>query len=337
MTGTEPFSVATALQPTTVPRSVQLSPFQSATPSPVGGKGLAAVSTEPFSPAASGIQLAGGSGDSMETGVAPAIFNDPSSETPAATAEQPLAAQGSAARRPPEPSGPQAGDLAWQLHPAVLLARHAANKQTPLPPTPWPAAVPEPGTWAELLQTERTPAVLRAAWVAQRPLLDGRLDEAMWAAPQSFQLATGENAHLAVAYDADFLYVAVRGPALDGQRADGSRRQRDTPLDRSDRYVVRIDVDGDLLTAYELEFDAAGNTRDTCDGFTPWQPKWFLAVSEAAGQMVTEIAIQRSDLIGLLQDSDRGWNISLQRRPAGLALPALTLSQPDHWRRLVFD
>jgi len=336
MTGAESFSVATAMHAVTGPRAVQLSPFQSATPLPAVGNVPAEATVQPSLPSASGVQLAGGMEDATSV-VAPAIFNDPSSETVATSAEPPPSPGGPAARILPAQSPRKVADLAWQLHPAVLLASHAANQQTRLPPTTWQAASPAPGTWAELLQTERTPAALHAVWAAQRPLLDGRLDEPLWAAQQSFTLATGENAQLAAAYDADFIYLAVHGPMLDGQHDSGDRRQRDTPLDRSDRYVIRIDVDGDLLTAYELEFDAAGNTRDTCDGFTPWQPKWFLAVSTEAGQMMTEIAIKRSDLIGLLQDSDRVWNISLQRRPAGFALPALTLSQPEHWRRLIFD
>lgn len=334
MTGTEAFSVAATL-PSAGSRTVQLSPFQAVTPSAAGS--LSAEASTPQLPQpVSGVQLAGANEDSPTSGVAPAVFNDLSSEAPAEITEPPLLSTGSGTQRVPEPSSRKIVDVTWQLHPAVMLASRSANRQA-RPPFAWPVAVPEPGTWAELLQTERTPAALNAAWTAQRPLLDGRLDEAMWAAQQSFILAGGEAAQLAAAYDADFLYLAVRGPALQGQHDNGSRRQRDTPLDRSDRYVIRIDVDGDLLTAYELEFDAAGKTRDTCDGFVQWQPKWFVAVSVTEDQMVTEIAIQRSDLIGLLQKPDRNWNISLQRRAPDASLPALTLSRPEHWRRLIFD
>ncbi len=333
MAGAEAFAVAAAPR-AAGPRTVQLSPFQAAAPLPSTGTALTETSPLPFPAPAGEVQQVSAIED-LPSAVNPAIFSDSSSEAAVVASEQPPSSTPAAPPVPPQ-SQRRSTDLTWQLHPAVVLASRSARRPASLVPA---AAedVSAAGTWAELLQTGVTPAALRAARAAQRPLLNGRLDEPMWAASQPFKFATGESAQLAAAYDADFVYFAVQGPRLESPSNSDHQRQRDTPLDRSDRYVIRIDVDGDLLTAYELEFDAAGNTRDSCNGFSAWQPKWFLAVTAEGDQTVGEIAIQRADLIGLLQSPERSWNISLQRRSAGLTLPALTLSQPEPWRRMMFE
>jgi hypothetical protein len=155
-----------------------------------------------------------------------------------------------------------------------------------------------------------------------------------------------------VAYDAEFIYLGIKGRRLEQQQADLAARTpnkqsnvpgetkpriRDHLLDGQDRYVIRIDVDGDLLTAYEWELNAQSETRDSCDGFTQWQPTWFIAMAHDADDTVAEIAIKKSDLIGPLQTPGQHWNLSLLRPQSGTTRNTFALPHPEQWCQVVFD
>lgn len=189
--------------------------------------------------------------------------------------------------------------------------------------------------------------------VQQRPVLDGRLDEPMWRMAHEYRLANGGTASLSIAHDADFVYFGIRGQSLlppattsaattaaadhRGGQAPADR-SRDQPLEGDDRYVLSIDVDGDLLTAYTLEFNAWGQTRDTYNGFSQWQPAWFLAhENQPEGVMVAEIAIKKSDLVGWQTGPLTRWNVSLTRPRPGSASSPFSLPQPEQWRPVSFE
>lgn len=261
-----------------------------------------------------------------------------------------------------DPESPKSrGDAAWQSHPAVLTARRlAAGSLAPSsesrlgtsgdviaeaaaelePVASWSRA------WSDLGPDAESTAALIVPAVKSRPLLDGILNESLWKSSSRFDLECAQSAGLHVAYDADFVYFGVTAPPLikppattDSRfdRPQSDRGRRDIDLDRHDRLVIRIDVDGDLLTAYELEFDGSGNTRDSCDGFVDWQPTWFIAMGDSANRTIAEIAIKRSDLVGPLQGVDQHWNVSVQRRQAGHTTPAIGLPHPSQYRQLIFE
>jgi hypothetical protein len=308
--------------------TVRLSPFQGVAParesSPVG---------QPFEPSA-GVRLASATEASTGGGVSPSEDRRPSQSR---------------------------ADAAWQNHPAVLTARRlAAGSHAPPSESGFgisrdllvdTAAELDPiGSWSlawsGLAADRRNAAAVIVPAVRSRPLLDGILNESLWRSASRFDLKPTQSAGLHVAYDADFVYFGVTAPPLvkppaktdsRPEHSQADRGRRDIDLDRHDRFVIRIDVDGDLLTAYELEFDASGNTRDSCDGFVDWQPTWFIAMGDAANRTTAEIAIKRSDLVGPLQSVDQHWNVSVQRRQAGHATPAIGLPHPGEYRRLIFD
>lgn len=268
----------------------------------------------------------------------------------AAQSEQP---QADSVKQPAEAHRPEVRDWNWDHHPAVLVARRATQPEATSEGSPllhtrpldhqdrssWQGSWQGSwiGDWSTLAQQSSERAVLLARLVNHRPTLDGRLDEPLWASGAQFPIGRRDTATLHVAHDADFVYFAVDGPALQPADQRITRGTRDAPLDASDRYVVRIDIDGDLLTALELEFDAAGNTRDTCDGFTLWQPTWYIAVDQRDERMTTEIAIRRSDLAGPLLNPERPWHVSLQRRRPGQQAPILQLPSAGQWRVLRFE
>jgi hypothetical protein len=205
--------------------------------------------------------------------------------------------------------------------------------------------------WRSLARSDVGPKTLKANWCAARPYLDGKLDESIWQSGQPFRLATGGTATVRIAYDVDFVYLAIQGPRLQNPLSDQSTRPqgpkttpadskpriRDHELDGHDRYVIRLDVDGDLLTAYQLEFNAKSETRDSCDGFTQWQPTWFIAAEHDGETTIAEIAIKKSDLVGPLQTPGQHWNLSLIRPQPGSTINRFELPHPQQWCRVVFD
>jgi len=191
------------------------------------------------------------------------------------------------------------------------------------------------GKWGVLASDRVLPTTIDCPRATSRPQLDGLFDEVWWSPARPIDDSTLHDQTLTVnaslgtvrlAHDDNFLYLAIDAPALKAARQNAKIRQRDTPLDGSDRYCVRLDVDRDLMTAYEFEFDSAGNTRDSCDGFLEFQPRWFIACNESENRTVAEIAIQKSDISAEIELAGRIWNLSLERLTSqtpgrGLAIP----------------
>ncbi len=242
-------------------------------------------------------------------------------------------------------------DRAWALHPAVRIAEKFAD-MTSLPDPASVAGTAWSQQWLNLNRSTPGPKIIAATWVGTRPYLDGKLDESIWQSGYRFRFDNASAATVQVAYDADFIYLGIRGPRLENDPIDASGRTsatknaaqthsksriRDHSLESQDRYVIRIDVDGDLLTAYELEFNAHKETRDSCDGFTQWDPKWFIALTHDTHETVAEIAIKKSDLVGPLQTPGQHWNLSLLRPQPGTTRNTFALPNPEQWCRVVFD
>jgi hypothetical protein len=241
-------------------------------------------------------------------------------------------------------------DWAWASHPVVKIV--GGSTEPPGVPmmtaddnTPWSQQ------WRLLNRSGTGAKTVRANWCATRPYLDGKLDDPIWQNGHTFRLGTGGTATVRIAYDADFVYLAIQGARLQPPQSDHSIRQpgmktpspdakpriRDHELDGHDRYVIRLDVDGDLLTAYQLEFNAKPETRDSCDGFTHWQPTWFIAVEHDDESTIAEVAIKKSDLVGPLQTPGQHWNVSVMRPQPGSKANRFELPNPQQWCRVVFD
>lgn len=316
-------------QPQTVDLAVHLSPFQSpvvGTTSPPIGMGspdrqVGKAFTESDA-SARGIQLVGGAASAST-----ASSNNPSS------------VQQAGATRP------RAVDLRWEFHPAVLMVgrirensdnaseQEAGSATTNLRRL---AGLASAGPWGVLAADVRMPETIFSPIAPSQPFLDGRFDETFWRGGQLFKI-DNDAATVQVSHDSRFIYFSIDAPALRNGSSANATRQRDTPLDGIDRYRIRLDVDRDLMTAYEFEFDAAGNTRDSCDGFLPFNPRWFIACVEVDGRTRAEIAVQKSDLGTDVAIAGAIMNLAfdrLDKRPAnrGLAMPVA-----DHWRPVMME
>lgn len=185
---------------------------------------------------------------------------------------------------------------------------------------------------------------------SRRPLLDGVLDEACWLnqPTTTFHQTSPSNLpslreprevrDLRFAYDGEFLYLGLREMfSSDDEEQALQRRVRDADTTDQARVVIQLDIDRDFWTAYELTVDQAGQTRDTCDGFTDWHPRWYVASKVDGGVRTVEAAIRREDLTHMPPVRGDRWRVRGRLFPAGRPDTREAVPQPDGWRDLVFD
>lgn len=136
------------------------------------------------------------------------------------------------------------------------------------------------------------------------PHLDGLLDEPFWQSAEVARVAHPNQRNdptaveVKLARDEKFLYLAISAPRLRDEKYEpnDSRRTRDADLSQFDRVKLRIDMDRDYATAYELTVDCRGWTNDACWGDASWNPRWFVAHHLADTAWTAEVAIAWSDL-----------------------------------------
>ena len=143
----------------------------------------------------------------------------------------------------------------------------------------------------------------------ERPHLDGKFDEPFWKSADHLPLKRGQNdltpATIRFTCDAEFLYLAIECPKAKGvdYPPDDRPRSRDADLSAHDRVVIRLDVDRDYTTAYELAIDSRGWTRDACWGDATWNPTWYVAATADDSTWTAEAAIP---LVGASRRAARG-------------------------------
>ncbi len=184
-------------------------------------------------------------------------------------------------------------------------------------------------------------------YTPRRPLLDGRLDDPMWTRTQPISLAATSaakpSATVRIAHDEEFLFVAIEASSSQAASIDPHEaRPRDADLSRSDRVTLRIDVDRDYATAFELAIDARGWTSDSIWGDTHWKPTWWVAAEADAEGWRAEAAVPLAELTDPKHVERAAWAVSLRReRPgeAATAWPAngAAVDSPDAYGLWLFD
>ncbi len=242
----------------------------------------------------------------------------------------------------PGESDDHAVDLAWDFHPAVVVARDASRRTTSDRPT-------EPGSiaadlrqladargcpdWSRLFG-QPSHQTLKADRAASPPRLDDRDDDACWADATVAQLRRRDHQRtisLRAAFDNDFVYFLVDAPSAafppdETPPPSPSGRTRDHELSGSNRLQLRIDTDRDLATSYNLEVTPHGQTCDAIDGILAWQPTWYVAPSRSEERVRFEIAISRQDLVDQPIEPGQAWFVS--PRVLGPADPDLDTPMP---------
>ena len=173
-------------------------------------------------------------------------------------------------------------------------------------------SLPEDDPWRRCGQTEewfaesaglpppKTLGTCRRA--TERPHLDGDSTNRSGNRPIACGFAANRRRgpKSASTYDPQFLYLAIRCPKAAGvdYSPDDRPRPRDADLAQHDRVTVRLDVDRDYTTAFELTVDHRGWTRDACWGDATWNPTWFVAAAADESAWTVEAAIPLAELVG---------------------------------------
>lgn len=148
-------------------------------------------------------------------------------------------------------------------------------------------------------------AVPRCFYTDIRPQLDGNLDDDLWQqaiengkalfkpmTPHGFDKSIRNDVYW-LAYDEEFLFVAVRCNRLDtdNYQLSTETRQRDADLSRFDRVRLTLDFDRDLQSEFSFEVDYRGWASESCAGARGWDPNWFIAVGGDKHAWTAEFAI----------------------------------------------
>ena len=158
--------------------------------------------------------------------------------------------------------------------------------------------------------------------INQRPQLDGILNEVYWS---SATVANPQPPYTVFfAYDEEFLYIAAECQKLSVLKYNKDDRPRsyDADLSEHDRLRLRLDLDRDYSTWFELSVDHRGWTAERCWQATSWNPRWYVAANQDGPTWTIELAIPLKELKGQLPTSGDAWAFSLQRVAPGLPAEA---------------
>jgi len=158
------------------------------------------------------------------------------------------------------------------------------------------------------------------------------------------QEPTQSSATVMLAYDAEFLYLAMRCPRATGVsyvEAEGPR-SRDPDLSAFDRVDIFLDLDRDFATYYRLTIDHRGQPAEDCWGDRTWNPNWFVAARTDDDHWTAEAAIPMDQLTGRYPTSRTVWALGLQRTVPTVGFqswttPAATEVVPEGFGYLVFE
>jgi hypothetical protein len=177
---------------------------------------------------------------------------------------------------------------------------------------------------------------------AMPPHLDGVLDEAAWQRASGDALSSPTEpsaANVRFAYDEQFLYLAMKcyKAANVEYPHDERPRPHDGDVEAHDHVQLRLDIDRDYASCYELLVDSRGWTADRCWGDASWNPEWFVAASETAdGQSwVIEAAIAWSELTSDAPEPGQAWACAINRCLP--IRPHVENPTPESFALLLFD
>lgn len=194
-------------------------------------------------------------------------------------------------------------------------------------------------TWLAERRGRCPKPALHVATAAEKPKLDGKLDDPVWQAalPVSLESPLGDDADwpaaVMMACDDEYLYIAAVCRKPPGGRYDFTpgKRPRDADLADRDRIEVYLDLDRDYSTWFKLSIDYRGWVADECWGDRSWNPRWFVASSAAnvwgdadpGREWTVEAAIPLNQLSQQKPTRETAWAVGIQRIAPGTGMQAL--------------
>jgi hypothetical protein len=184
--------------------------------------------------------------------------------------------------------------------------------------------------------------------IAEKPTLDGILDEEFWKAIPLLQLTSDgaplPKAAVQIARDDEFLYLAIR---CDKMRecdylTSSDTRGHDEDLSLNDRIDLCLDLDRDYTTFNRFTIDYRGFTRDASLGDESWNPSWFVAADQDGDTWRVEAAIPLAELQARPPQPRDVWAIGISRTMPGEGFtswnkPATPGVKPEGFGLLLFE
>jgi hypothetical protein len=215
------------------------------------------------------------------------------------------------------------------------------------------------GTWhdaaaAELWLEHRQgpapkPAVL-CRKAEEKPYLDGKLDDACWQSkPMVLRNAVSDTekeyaTEAWLAYDQEYLYIALRCKHPPGQRVEPVKRRKHDAQDigRFDRVSIMLDLDRDYATYFHFQIDQRGCLHEDCWGDAGWDPRWFVAIDSKDDCWQIEAAIPLTELTGDRLRPGTAWAVNVVRILPGrgvqaFSVPADVEPRPEGMGLLIFN
>jgi photosystem II stability/assembly factor-like uncharacterized protein len=154
----------------------------------------------------------------------------------------------------------------------------------------------------EMVQ-QRGSSIPKLPYTEAPPYLDGIAQEAMWSSAYKMELKDSWSGGLAttisMSRDEEYLYILSEVRESNPQRAAVSPKSRSRDLLTTNREQVRIrlDLDRDYCTWFELGWDRLGNRIDQCNDMNGWNPTWYIATQSTSEGWNAEIAIPLEELV----------------------------------------
>ncbi|MCC7009831.1 MAG: carbohydrate binding family 9 domain-containing protein [Acidobacteria bacterium] len=169
-------------------------------------------------------------------------------------------------------------------------------------------------------------AVAAAVRAGTPPVIDGKLDDAAWAAAPAIDTFTqrdpqegmpvSERTEVRIAYDAEAVYIA--GRFFDRSPITTRLGRRDMATSSSDWFSIGIDSFYDRRTAFVFEVNPSGVRRDSIiagrsdTGDLAWDAVWDAATSIDENGWTAEIRVPFSQL-GFAPAEEQTWGLQLAR------------------------
>jgi hypothetical protein len=166
------------------------------------------------------------------------------------------------------------------------------------------------------------------SWTTVRPYLDGKADEAFWQSTTQIELrdpwATEANRKTTIKFarDHEYLYLFSFAPGPPTTQVS-KEKQRDSIKPESDQIRLRIDLDRDYASWFEIGWSATGESCDALNDMPRWNPTWYRETSNDGKSWSTEIAIPLDQLVVSGDAVRKNWTNEVWAFSAIRAIPGV--------------
>lgn len=149
-------------------------------------------------------------------------------------------------------------------------------------------------------------------WTSETPHLDGKADEAFWQSATRLELRdpwatdAAMKTTIRIARDQNFLYVHSEAQAYGVTRPTKDKR-KDSTRPESDLIKLRIDLDRDYASWFEIGWSASGESFDSVNEMLQWNPTWYASLYNDSRSWSTEIAIPLEQLVVPADVAGKDW------------------------------